>query len=483
MDSKIDTTVSRTPRAPVVVYRRRWAAALVMMVAALMDLIDVTIVNVALPTIRRDLHASGPQLEWVVSAYLLAFAVTLITAGRLGDLFGRKKLFLAGVAGFGLASLACALAPNAGVLITARAVQGAAAAVMVPQVLATYRAIFTGKERGAVFGMYGAAGGMASALGLLLGGVLVSANLFGWHWRAVFAVNIPIAAATLIASALIVPETRQAWAQRPDYRGLGLLCAGLVAIVYPLLEGQALGWPAWTFVLIAAGVALVAALAIAGPRLTPRGAAPILPSGLLARPVFTAGIAVQLLFFLGLQGLFVVLGLWLQAGFGYSPIKAGATAATFSLGAAITAGLSVPLATRLGRYILFTGGLIVAAGTYGLLLAAQHASHGVSPWQLTPGLIVAGAGLGLLVVPLANVVLAAVPTGLAGGASGVFATAQQLGGAVGVALIGTVFFPRIATEGFTGAFQASMPLAIGAFLGCALLSLALPRTAVAEAYE
>ena len=149
----------------------------------------------------------------------------------------------------------------------------------------------------------------------------------------------------------------------------------------------------------------------------------------------------------------------------------------------LAAECPVPLATRLGRYILSAGALIIAAGTYGLLLAAQHASHGVSPWQLVPGLIVAGAGLGLLVVPLANVVLAAVPSGLAGGASGVFSTAQQLGGAVGVALMGTIFFPRIAAEGFTGAFQASMPLAIGAFIGCALLSLALPRTAVAEAYE
>ena len=184
-------TITRTPQAPAAAYPRRWAAAIVMMIAALMDLIDVTIVNVALPTIRRDLHASGTQLEWVISAYLLAFAVTLITAGRLGDLLGRKKLFLTRVAGFGLASLACALAPNAGLLIAARAVQGAGAAVMVPQVLATYRAIFTGKERGAVFGMYGAGGGLATALGLLLGGVLVSADIFGWHWRSVFAVEHP----------------------------------------------------------------------------------------------------------------------------------------------------------------------------------------------------------------------------------------------------------------------------------------------------
>jgi hypothetical protein len=192
---------------------------------------------------------------------------------------------------------------------------------------------------------------------------------------------------------------------------------------------------------------------------------------------------VQLIFSVGLQGLFVVLALWLQTGFGYSPVKAGLTAAEFSLGGILTAGLSVPLATRLGRWILIAGALMMAAGTYAILVAAQHAAHGVTPWQLFGGLAAAGAGLGLLVIPLANVVLAAVPADLAGGASGVFSTAQQLGGAVGVALAGTIFFPRIITEGFTSAFQATMPLIIGAFLGCALLCLALPRTAVAEAYE
>lgn len=464
-------------------YPRRWGAAIVMMVGALMDLIDVTIVNVALPTIHRDLHASNAELEWVISAYMLAFAVTLITAGRIGDLLGRKRLFLTGVVLFGLASLTCGLAPDPGVLIAARAVQGIAAAVMIPQVLATYRAIFSGKERGAVFGMYGAVGGLATALGLLLGGVLVSADIFGWHWRTVFLVNIPITIVTLIVAAAVVPETRQASAQRPDYVGLGLLCAGLVAVVYPLLEGHALGWPIWCFVMIGAGVLAVAALAVLGSRLTPRGVSPMLPPSLLKSPAVTAGILVQLVFFLGLQGLFLVLALWLQIGNHYSPLKAGATAAAMSLGAVLTAGLSVPLAARLGRYILIAGALIMAAGTYAVTVAAQHSAHGVSPWQLVPGLIAVGAGLGLLVVPLSNVTLASVPRDLAGGASGIFSTAQQVGGAVGIALIGTIFFPRIATEGFTRAFQASMPLAIGAFLGCALLSMALPRTAIAEAYE
>ena len=206
----------------------------------------------ALPTIRRDLHASGLSLESVVSAYLLAFAATLITAGRVGDLVGRKRMFLAGVAAFGLASLACGLSRNPGELIAARAMAGMAAAITLPQVLATLRTVFTGKEHGAAFGIYGAMGGIATAAGLLLGGVLTSANILGWGWRTIFFVNVPVALAALIAAAVLVPETRSERPLRPDLRGMALAAAGLVAIVYPLFEGRSLGWPAWCFGCLAA---------------------------------------------------------------------------------------------------------------------------------------------------------------------------------------------------------------------------------------
>ena len=464
-------------------YPRRWAAAIVMMTAALMDLIDGTIVNVALPTIRRDLLASGPSLEWVVSAYLAAFAATLITAGRVGDLVGRKRMFLAGVAAFGLASLACGLSRNPGELIGARAAAGTAAAIMLPQVLATLRTVFTGQERGAAFGIYGAMGGIATAAGLLLGGVLTSANILGWGWRPIFFVNVPVALAMLIAAAVLVPETRSERPLRPDLRGMALAAAGLVAIVYPLFEGRSLGWPVWCFGCLAAGVAAVAWLCAAGRRRQRPGIAPLLPAGLLRKPAFSAGVLVQLAFAAGLQGFSLALALWLQSGQHYSPVRAGVTTVAFSAGAFLTAGLSIQLAAKLGRTILVIGGLMMAAGMYGVLLAAQHSGGGVDPWQLVPGLVVAGAGLGFLVVPLINVVLAVVPAELAGGASGVFNTAQQLGGALGVAVIGSVFFARAGSAGFTAGFELTMPLAIGAFAACAALSLVLPRTAVREAYE
>ena len=310
-----------------------------------------------------------------------------------------------------------------------------------------------------------------------------SANVLGWGWRTIFFVNVPVALAALIAAAVLVPETRSERPLRPDLRGMALAAAGLVAIVYPLFEGRSLGWPAWCFGCLAAGAAAVAWLCAAARRRQRPGIAPLLPAGLLGKPAFAAGVIVQLAFAAGLQGFSLVLALWLQSGQHYSPIRAGVTTVAFSAGAFLTAGLSIQLAAKLGRTILVIGGLMMAAGMYGVLLAAHHSGGGVDPWQLVPGLVVAGAGLGFLVVPLINVVLAAVPAELAGGASGVFSTAQQLGGALGVAVVGSVFFARVGSAGFTAGFELAMPLAIGAFAACSALSLVLPRTVVGEVYE
>ena len=463
-------------------YPRRWLAAIVMIVGALMDMIDVTIVNVALPTIRGDLHASATQLEWVVSAYMLAFAAALIIAGNLGDLFGRKRVFLAGVAVFGLASLAAGLSQSGAELIAARVVQGTAAAAMAPQVLATFRAIFSGAERGKAFSIYGAMLGFASAVGLLLGGVLTEANLFGWSWRAVFFVNIPVAVAALIAGLRFVPETRDPGARRPDVPGAVLLAGSLVAIVYPLLEGRQLGWPAWVWVMLAGGVAGLGVLGLLEARRAGRradGPAPLLRAELFRVPAFAAGLGVQMAFAAGLQGFFLALALWLQAGEHFSPLKAGLTAVAFSAGSFIGAPVAVPLAQRYGRSVLAIGGVLMAAGIAGVSLAASHVGVNGSPWPVVPGLVVCGAGLALLIIPLVNVVLAAVPVEAAGGASGLFSTAQQLGGAVGVALLGTVFFGYLNGHTFEASIVHTAPYAMGAFALCAVLSMLLPRTAVA----
>ena len=413
---------------------------------------------------------------------MLAFAATLIIAGNLGDKFGRKRLFLSGAALFGLASLAAALSGSGAELIAARVVQGAAAAAMAPQVLATFRVIFGRAERGKAFGIYGAMLGFASAIGLVLGGLLTGANLFGWEWRSVFYVNVPVAVAALIAGARLVPETKAPGAPRPFVAGAVLLAGSLVAIVYPLLEGRQLGWPAWVWPLLAAGVAGLVVLGLIEARRkssSDQGLAPLLRAGLFRVPAFAAGMGVQLAFFAGMQGFFIAFALWLQAGQHFSPLKAGLTAVAFSVGSFIAAPVAVPLAQK-ARRILAGGAVLMVAGIGGVALAAPQVGLNGSPWPIVPGLVAAGAGLALLVIPLVNVVLAAVPAEVAGGASGLFSTAQQLGGALGVALLGSVFFGYLNGHSFEAALVHTAPYAMGAFALCGVLALLLPRTAVSE---
>jgi EmrB/QacA subfamily drug resistance transporter len=445
-------------------------------------MIDVTIVNVALPTIRRSLGASATQLEWVVSGYMLAFAAALIVAGSMGDRFGRKRVFLLGVGLFGAASLGAGLSATGAELITARVVQGTAAACMTPQVLATFRVIFTTmKERGQAFAVYGAMLGFASAVGLLLGGVLTDANLFGWSWRAVFFVNVPVALVSLAAGARLVPETRDKAAKRPNYAGAAVLAASMVAIVYPLLEGRQLGWPGWVWPLIATGVAGLTGVAVAEVRRPSQRTAQLIGARLLRVPAFAAGLGIQLAFSAAMQGFFLLLALWLQTGEHFSPLKAGLTAVAFSVGSFVAAPAATPLAQRYGRSILAAGAAAMAGGIVAVDAFVPRVGAGGSPWPVVPGLVVAGAGLALLIIPLVNVVLAAAPAETAGSASGVFSTAQQLGGAIGVALLGTVFFDQVGSgHTFAGALRYAAPYAVGAFALCGMLALLLPRTAVSE---
>lgn len=476
------TTIS-TDTAPLAApHPRRWAAAVVMMVAALMDLLDVTIVNVAIPSLGSDLGASESALQWTVSAYLLGFAAALVVSGHLGDRYGRKTLFLVGTAGFGVASLACGIAQSPGQLIAARAFQGVMAAILTPQVLGSFRTLFQGKERGAAFGMYGVVAGFASAVGLLLGGLLTSADLFGWGWRSVFLVNVPVAVATFIAGIVLVPATRKRSARSPDLLGSLVLAGGLIAIVLPLVQGRPNGWPLWGWVCLAAGVLAVVGLALFEARR--RGTTvPLLPASAFRLPAFSVGMAVQLLFAIGMQGFFLVFAIWLQSGEGYSPMQAGLVTVAFSVGGFFTAPAADALALKAGRLVLMAGSLLMAGGLAWVWYAADRSDtvH-TGAWPLVPGLVIAGAGLGFLIVPLVNVVLSAVPADIAGGASGIFSTAGQFGGALGAAVIGTVFFGHTA-GGMTDALSTAMPWVIGTFVLCAALCPALPATATAAAQD
>ncbi|MFD1528931.1 MFS transporter [Pseudonocardia aurantiaca] len=455
------------------VHPRRWAAMVVLVLAFMLDLLNVTIVNVGLPAIQRDLRASPTELEWISAAYLLAFAVALITAARLGDLWGRKRVFLVGLTAFGLAGLWCSVAHNPAELIAARAAQGLAAAVLAPQVMSTLYTMFHGRERATVFGAFGIVAGFAQAGGLVLGGALITADVAGLGWRTIFLVSVPVAVLLVAAGAWLVPESRVVGGTRPRWFAAGILTAALVAIVFPLLEGRGYGWPIWCWVCLAAGVLAVAGLAFAEHRRPAWRAGALLPVELFRSRAVAAGLTVQLLAFAGFSGFLLVFALWLQDGQGYSPLDAGLVTIGFSAGSLVIAPFTGRLTIRFGRLVVLVGCLLSSVGALGVLAAAQSTSHAVGSWSLVPGLFALGVGINLVMPALVTLFLAAVPPEYAGSASGIWNTSQQFGGAVGVAVLGSIFFGGLDTGSYPAAFTASTLTIVAVLVVSAALSLTL----------
>ncbi|WP_084484248.1 MFS transporter [Nocardia anaemiae] len=436
--SELRPTLEPTPD------RRRWLALVVLLVAGFMDLLDVTIVNVALPTIQSDLNAPYADLEWVVSGYLLGFAAMLITGGRLGDLIGRKTILLVGLTLFTLASLACGIAPGPAWLIAARIVQGATAGLMIPQILAIMHVSFPAAERGKVFGIWGGVLGSASVAGLIVGGILVQANLFGWAWRPIFLVNVPVGMLAIPAAMMLVRQSRSATADRLDPLGTVLAIAAVLLLVYPLTEGRTLGWPVWTFALMAAAALLLAVFVAYERRRSATVGSPLVVLNLFRERTFSAGMAVWLLFWIALGGYFLVWTLYLQAGLGWTPLRAGLSAAPFAVAAAAGAGTSVQVfVPRYGRMVLFAGAMINAAGFGLYLYLAAHYGSGITSAQMLAPLAISGFGFGLFAAPTVDLILSGVPGHDAGSASGQLSTIQQVGMALGVALAGVFFFTQL----------------------------------------
>jgi len=419
---------------------RRWAALAVVLTAGFMQLVDISIVNVAIPSIQRDLDATFSQIQWVLAGYQLAFAVTLITGGRLGDIFGRKRLFMAGMTGFTLASALCGLAQSPGMLIGSRVFQGLMGAVMFPQVLAVIQVSFPPRERATAFGLFGATIGLATITGPLVGGLLIQGDLLGLDWRPIFLVNVPIGIAAMVAATRLLHESKAPRALRLDLAGVGLATAGLLLLVYPLVQGRDLGWPLWTFLAMAAAVPVLAAFALWERRKKAADGSPLVDLALFRQRAFVAGLLVAGIFFMGLPAFFLTFTLWLQIGLGFSALHAGLTGVPFAVGSALASAASVRVAPRLGRRILSLGTLLLAAGMAGIIWTVDRYGGGVDSWQLIPAMAVCGLGLGCVIAPLVNVVLAGIRGQDAGSASGVLTTIQQVGGAVGVAVIGVIFF-------------------------------------------
>jgi EmrB/QacA subfamily drug resistance transporter len=425
---------------------RRWVALAVVLVAAFMQLVDISIVNVAIPSIQRDLDATYSQIQWVLAGYQLAFAVTLITGGRLGDIYGRKRLFMLGMAGFTLASALCGLAQSPGMLVGSRFLQGVMGAVMFPQTLSVIQVTFPPRQRAAAFGIFGAIIGLATITGPLVGGLLIEADLLGLGWRPIFLVNVPIGIGALVAAAMFLPESRAPRALRLDLVGVGLATAGLLLLVYPLVQGRDLGWPAWTFASMVASVLVLAGFAAWERRKKAADGSPLVDLALFRQRAFVAGLLVSAVFFMGIPAFFLTFTLWLQIGLGFSALHAGLTGVPFAIGSALASTASVRLAPRLGRRILTLGALLLAVGMVGVIWTVDRYDGATHSWQLIPALAVCGIGLGSTVAPLVNVVLAGIRGQDAGAASGVLTTVQQVGGAVGVALIGVIFFGLLSSQ-------------------------------------
>jgi EmrB/QacA subfamily drug resistance transporter len=474
------------PRDDAVLDPRRWLAFAVVLAAGFMDLVDSTIVNVAVPSIERGLHAGYAQIEWVVAAYVLSFAALLILSGRLGDIYGRKRVFTIGMAGFTIASLCCGISVSPSMLIAARFAQGAAAGLMVTQILAILHVTFPQNERAKAVGIFGAVTGSSAVFGLALGGVIVQWNLFGWQWRPIFLINVPVGIVALIAGAFLIHDSRSPRRPRLDVIGMLLALAAVTLLIYPLTEGRVLGWPAWTFAMLAgAAVLLGAFITYERHRIATAGSALVEFGAFRSRP-FSVGMGMWWLFWIASGGFFFAWTLFLQEGLGWTPLHAGLTAATFAVGVGIGAG-SAPgkLVPKFGRTVLVAGGLINAAGFLAFAWLAWHYGPGLSSWQVIPVHVLSGAGFGMVVAPTLDLLLGQVPSREAGNASGLLNTVQQLGMALGVAVLGVVFFTLLGhsssrgidAESFSRAFSGVLLVASGILVVVSAGFLTLPKHA------
>jgi len=432
---------------------RRWLALFVLLIANFMNLIDVTIVNVALPSMREGLGATDNQIEWVVAAYILAFALGLLPFGRLGDILGRTKLFLWGVSGFTLASALCGMAPNIEFLIAARVIQGLAGAMMTPQVLAIATVTFPPHERGQAFSLFGLSAGLAAVCGPILGGVLVSANLFGLDWQPIFLVNIPIGIAAVVAGWFLIPRLPGHAVLRNDYVGIVLFGLGILGVVFPIIEGRAYGWPLWAFAMMVAGLAMLVLFVFWIRARAAAGHSQLLNFDLVTNRQFMFGVMVLTIFASGIPGMFMIISLLLQGGFGFTPLESGLTNTPFSVGVLIASVIAGRFGAHFLRARLATSAALVVLGIGSLRFYVASVTDTIDHWAFLPPLLIAGIGLGLGFSAIFQLVLANVPPRDAGAGSGSMQAFQQVGGALGVAIIGELFFGNLSNNFATGSTQ------------------------------
>ncbi|MCW3005361.1 MAG: efpA 6, partial [Conexibacter sp.] len=421
--------------------KHRKIAMFVVALAFIMDLLDSTIVNIAIPSIQSNLHASYTTIQWLIAGYALSFALLLITGGRMGDVYGYRKIFMIGVAGFTFASLVSGLAWIPGVLIGARLLQGAMAALMVPQVMSMMQVMFPPEERGMINGMFGAMAGVAASMGPVVGGLLIKANNCGLDWRPIFLINVPVGLFAYFAAQKYLPNGKSAHPLKLDLVGTGIVIVALSLVIFPLIQGRELGWPLWIFIMMAASLPVFVIFAWWQKKKDKIDGSPLVLPALFSKRSFTLGLLSNVVFQGAMIGFFLLSTLMLQIGLGYSVIKAALTGIPTAIGIATTfALLANTVIPKLGRYAMTLGTVIMSTGI--VLTSWVISGHGLntSPWMLAPCLLIVGIGMGLTMAPIFAVVLNDIDHNHAGSASGVLNAVQQVGAAVGVAAIGVVFF-------------------------------------------
>jgi EmrB/QacA subfamily drug resistance transporter len=426
--------------------KQRKIALIIVAIGFIMDLLDSTIVNIAIPSIRSNIHASYSAIQWVFAGYTLAFSVLLIIGGRMGDIFGYKKLFMIGVAGFSIASLLSGVAQDPTMLIIARVIQGTMAAMMVPQVLSLMQVMYKPEERGAINGLFGGLGGAAASLGPVIGGLLLKANIFNLDWRPLFLINVPIGVIGFFAAIKYLPDGKSDHPLKLDLFGTGLIIIALFLLVFPLIQGRDAGWPAWTYIMMGLSVPLLIGFAFWQVHKEKTDGSPLVMPSLFKHRSFGIGLAINLVFEMAMIGFFFLFTLLIQIGFGYTPIHAALTGLPIAIGIAFTmALLGEKVVPKLGRYSLSIGSLFMAGGLLSIGIIEKHYNSTIHSWQFTPSLLVIGIGMGLVFGALFAAVLNNVEPAHAGSASGIMNALQQVGGAIGIALIGVIFFGQISS--------------------------------------
>ncbi|MGV9779646.1 MFS transporter [Streptosporangium sp. NPDC003464] len=459
--------------------RRRWAVLAVILSADVLDLLDATITNIAAPTIADDLHGGETLIQWLGAGYALALGVLLVVGGRLGDRYGRRRLFLIGITGFTLASIACGLAVTPASIVIARLLQGAFGALLIPQGFGILGSVFPRDQIGKAFSAFAPVMGISAVGGPIMAGFLIEADLAGLGWRSMFLINIVLGGLAILAAVRLLPKDTGDPATTVDGVGSGLLAAAMLGLIFGLIDGSASGWRLVPVLSVAGGAAFFGLFC----RRQHTAAAPLIKPSLLRNRGFTSGLILGVAFFAAVSGLLYVLSLFMQNGLGHPPLKTALGLTPVAVGIVVASIASYRLIGRLGRDLVLIGLLITLAGTGWLLVLVLSAGTSVGPWTLVPPVLIIGLGMGTCFGTIYDVTIGDIAPEEAGSAGGSLSAVQQLANALGAAAVTTVYFNTLATGGQTRAVIWSLALvAAVTAVSCCLVRL-LPRRAQPQGHH